>query len=180
MRGGIDEVKDYPLSDADIRRILGNNIRILTYPDLKNLRSIDECFDDQGRCILLFLTSSPTEGHWVCMLRKKKGIEFFDPYGDSPEEVKDDIPRTRREMLDMNQPYLTRLMKASGLPVYYNTYPFQQDKASVNTCGRWCVARCLYAPKSLDYFHKVVMKAKAKGMSPDDFVSGLTANWLKK
>jgi len=172
VSGGIDEVKDYPLSDGDIRTILGPDIKILTYPQLKRCRTIDDCFDSQGRCILLFLTSGPTEGHWCCMLRKKKGIEFFDPYGEAPEDQLDDIPKTRLEMLDQDRPYLTKLLRASGRPVYYNTYPFQQTKASINTCGRHCVARCLYSPYSLETYKKVIEKS---GMTPDNFVSALTA-----
>lgn len=177
LKGGIDEVKDYPLSDGDIRTILGDDIRILTYPDLGKLKDWRQMFDAKGRCILLFLTSSPTEGHWCCLLNKKKGIEFFDPYGEPPGEILEDIPDSRLAALDQNQPYLTRLLRASGKPVFYNTYPFQTDKSGVNTCGRHCVVRCLYAPKSLEQYLKVIQKS---GMSPDNFVAALTANWLKK
>lgn len=171
------EVKDYPLSDADIRKILGNNIKIITYPQLKYMKSINECFDNQGRCILLFLTNSPTEGHWCCMLRKKKGIEFFDPYGEAPEEQKDGVPRGQLEALDQTKPYLTALMRSSGLPVFYNTHKFQRESASINTCGRHCVVRCLYAPYSIQKYASIIKKS---GMSPDDFVSGLTYDKLNK
>ncbi len=171
------EVKDYPLSDADIRTILGDNIKIITYPELKKMRSINDCFDNQGRCILLFLTNSPTEGHWCCMLRKKKGIEFFDPYGEAPEEQKDGVPKSQLEALDSSKPYLTALMRSSGLPVYYNTHKFQKESASINTCGRHCVVRCLYAPYSIQKYASIIKKS---GMSPDDFVSGLTYDKLNK
>lgn len=171
------EVKDYPLSDADIRKILGNNIKIITYPQLKYMKSINECFDNQGRCILLFLTNSPTEGHWCCMLRKKKGIEFFDPYGEAPEEQKDGVPKGQLEALDETKPYLTALMRSSGLPVFYNTHKFQRESASINTCGRHCVVRCLYAPYSIQKYASIIKKS---GMSPDDFVSGLTYDKLNK
>jgi hypothetical protein len=177
IRGGIEEVKDYPLSDGDIRQILGQDIKILTYPDLGKLKSADQMFDAKGRCILLFLTSSPTEGHWCCLLNKKKGIEFFDPYGEPPGEILDEIPKERLAALDQNQPYLARLLRASGRPVYYNTHAFQKDKQNVNTCGRHCVVRCLYAPKSLEEYAKVIEKS---GMSADDFVSALTASALGK
>lgn len=176
----MEEIQDYPLSDNDIRQILGQEIRIMTYPELKHLRSIDQCFDSKGRCILLFLTSSPTDGHWCCMMNKPDGIHFFDPYGESPEDVKGGVSMPMREQLDMRQPYLTRLLRASGRPVFYNTVPYQQEKSGVNTCGRWCVVRLMYAPKSDAYFHKVVQKAYKKGMTPDTFVSGLTANWIGK
>ena len=177
MQGGINEVKEYALSDSDIRKVLGREIPIIPYPELKDYTSIEQCFDRKGRCILLFLTNSPTEGHWCCMLNKKKGIEFFDPYGDAPEEQLEDMPPSKLAALEQDRPYLTRLLRASGRPVYYNTHAFQKTKDGVNTCGRWCIARLLYAPKSLEYFKSVVDKS---GMEPDTFVSGLVANFLGK
>jgi hypothetical protein len=176
-RGGVQSLIEYPLSDADIRRVLGNDIPILTYPELEDLHSIDDCFDRKGRCIILFLTDSETSGHWCCMMKKKDGIYFWDPYGEAPEEQKDGIPKTRLEQLDMDEPFLTRLMRGSGRPIYYNSHQYQTDRRGINTCGRWCIARLLYAPKSEEYFRKAV---KSSGLPPDEFVVGLTANWLKK
>jgi len=173
----IAEVKDYPLSDGDIRKILGDDISILTYPDLGKMSSIDECFDSKGRCILLFLTSSPTEGHWVCLLNKKNGIHFFDPYGDKPEEQFDNVPRSRLEELNQGQPFLTHLLRASGRPVYYNTHGFQKDSEKVSTCGRHACVRCLYAPYSLQKYKSIIDASK---MTPDEFVCGITADKLHK
>lgn len=173
-------VKDYPLSDGDIRKILGSDIKIVTYPMLANMSSASQMFDSKGRCILLFLTSSPTEGHWCCLLNKPRGITFWDPYGDKPEEQLDNIPQSRLEMMNESQPYLSELLKGSGKPVFYNTHPYQASSSLINTCGRWCVARCLYSDKDESYFKKVVDKANKQGMSNDNFVAALTANWLKK
>lgn len=173
----IDAVKDYALSDADIRTVLGSNIPILTYPDLAHKQSIDECFDDQGRCVLLFLTNGPNEGHWCCMLNKRNGIHFFDPYGEKPEEQFDGLSSSYLKTLDEDRPHLTKLLRASGRPVFYNTHQFQQKANDIATCGRHCVARCLYAPYSLEQYKRVIDKS---GLSPDDFVSGLTYDKLRK
>lgn len=175
--GALERVKAYPLSDGDIRAILGNDIKIFTYPQLKRFRSADDLFDSKGRCLVLFLTEGPTAGHWCCLLKRGDAIEFFDPYGDSPEEVKDEIPKSKREQLDMNSPYLTRLLQASGRPVYYNTYAFQKEKRDINTCGRHCIVRLLYAPKSLETYKRII---DSSGLSPDDFVSGVSASMLGK
>jgi hypothetical protein len=177
LDGGLRDVRDYPLSDGDIRQILGDNIKIIPYPELADVENINECFDNEGRCIILFLTSSPTAGHWCAMLRKKRGIEFFDPYGEAPEKQKAGLSRSRLEELDEAQPYLTRLMKESGLPIFYNKYAFQQSKEGVATCGRWCVSRCLYGSKSLEYFKKAIDQS---GLAGDDFVSALTFDKLRK
>ena len=59
----MDSIKDYPLSDDDIRTILGNDIKIITYPMLGKMRDISEAFDSKGRCIMLYLTHSESSGH---------------------------------------------------------------------------------------------------------------------
>jgi len=177
MSEEIKEAREYPLSDGDIRALLGDDIKIITYPDLEKMSNINEAFDHKGRCIMLFLTTGPTEGHWCAMLRKKKGIEFFDPYGDAPEEQKEGIPRSRLEALDQEKPLLTRLLRASGKPVYYNSHAFQKESKNINTCGRWCVGRMLFANKPIEAFAKAV---EDSGMTPDNFITALTASALGK
>jgi len=174
---GLGRIKSYPLSDEDIRKILGNDIKIITYPDLGKMSSINQAFDKKGRCIMLYLTENDSTGHWVCMLNKKSGIEFFDPYGDPPEKPLESVSEEDKEALGEDEPLLTRLLRASGKKVYYNSYPFQKDKADVNTCGRHSVVRCLYAPYSLQKYKSVM---DSTGMSPDDFVSALTGEKLGK
>lgn len=175
--GALERVKAYPLSDGDIRSILGHEIKIFTYPQLKQYRTADSLFDSKGRCLILFLTQSETAGHWCCLLKKGDGIEFFDPYGDTPAEIQDEIPASKRDELDMNQPYLMRLLKASGCPVSYNTFAFQKTKQDINTCGRHCVVRLLYSPDSLERYKSII---DSSGLSPDDFVSGVSASMLGK
>jgi len=174
---GLGKAKDYPLSDGDIRRILGSDTSIMTYPMLKDLTDIDQCFDRKGRCIILFLTTSPTEGHWVCLLRRPKGIEYFDPYGETPEAMKDSMPTSLLASLDERQPYLSNLLRGKGMPVYYNTHSFQQDKSRVNTCGRHCVVRCLFSSFPLQKYYDAIKKT---GLSGDDFVVAKTYEILKK
>lgn len=172
----LDEVKEYALSDGDIRAILGKDTSVISYPQLKNFNDIDECFDNKGRCIILFLTTSPTSGHWCALLRKPDHIEFFDPYGGTPYDVKG-FAKGRLEELDEKQPYLSDLMRQKGLPVYYNTHQFQKDNTSVSTCGRHCVVRSLYSSYPLEKYKKII---DGSGMSADDFVSGLTYDKLRK
>jgi hypothetical protein len=175
--GGVREALDYPLSDSDIRLMLGDDISILTYPDLEDHATIDSIFDRKGRCVLLIPRASPTDGHWVCLLKKGREIEFFDPYGEAPENQKDGLSRSKLEELDMDRPILMKKLRASGHRVYYNTYGFQQEKPNINTCGRHAVVRCLYAPYTIDQYKKIIDKSR---LTPDEFVVGITADVLKK
>jgi len=173
----VEEVQEYSLSDDDIRSLLGSDISLMTYPQLAKKRSLLDCFDSKGRCIILFLTQDEHTGHWCCMFRTKKGVEFFDPYGDRPEDQLDELPRSRLEQLDEAQPYLTNLMRRSGLPIYYNTHAFQKESGDINTCGRHCVARLMFKDKTLRQYKAIIDKS---GLSPDKFVSGLTYIEIKK
>jgi len=171
------EITSYALSDGDLRTILGSDIPVIPYPELKNIRDIDEVFDKKGRCMVLFLNASPTSGHWCCLIRRKDYIEFFDPYGESPQNVVADVPRSRLEMLDMDRPYLTALLRQKKMPVYYNSHPFQKESPNVATCGRHCAIRLLYAPYDLHRYKAIIDKSK---MTPDMFVSAVTFDKLGK
>jgi hypothetical protein len=174
----VAKVKQYPLSDADIRKMLGDGIKIWNYPQLKGLSDANEMFDEKGRAILLFPNVSPTSGHWTCLINRPNKVEFFDSYGDAPDtEQKGGMSKSRLEALDIERPDLTRLLRATGKPVFYNKHGFQKEAGNVATCGRHCVARLLYAPYSLDKYNKVI---ESSGLSPDDFVSGLTFDKLRK
>lgn len=173
----MERVKEYSLSDSDIRKILGDDIKIITYPMLGNMSSIDEAFDSKGRSVMLVPNVSPTMGHWVAMIDRGNSIEFFDPYGDAPEEQKDGLSQSKLQALDIDQPFLTKLLRASGKPVYYNTKAFQSSGRDVATCGRHAVSRLLYAPYSIDKYDACLRQSK---LSPDNFVAGLTYNALKK
>lgn len=177
MSGAISRVRKYALSDTDIRRLLGSDIAIHNYPDLEDMRSIDELFDAKGRAILLYPNSGPTSGHWVTLIRRPDKIEFFDSYGDAPDTQNDELPTSYLKTLDADRPHLTRLLRASGLPVFYNQHKFQHESPNVATCGRHAVVRLLYAPFSLAKYKAIIDKS---GMSADDFVSGVTYDRLKK
>lgn len=174
----IKKVHQYPLGDDDIRKMLGNDIKIWNYPQLKKLSNAKELFDEKGRAILLFPSFSPTSGHWTCLINKPDHIEFFDSYGDAPDtEQRGGMSKGRLEQLDVAHPHLTKLLRTSGKPVFYNNHAFQSESPNIANCGRHCVVRLLYAPYSLDKYGGIIKKS---GLTADNFVSGLTYDKLRK
>lgn len=165
--------KSYALSNDDINKILDPPTNVLTYPDLEKCATIDDAFDSLGRCILLYLTNSETSGHWVCMWRKGQRINYFDSYGDPPELPREVVGGA----FDQEEPILTRLLRQSGCKVYYNTHPYQSDRADVATCGRWCVARLILKDNSDKRFYDII---KHSGQKPDEFVVNLTSDFLHR
>jgi hypothetical protein len=175
--GGTRDVMSYPLSDGDINKILKPDTKILVYPDLENVSSIDEIFDPMGRCMLLYPVSSEFSGHWVCLMKRGNSIEFFDPYGNAPDTELEWVSKAKRRAMNIEEPTLTRLMKESGYKTTYNSHDFQEDHKSVNTCGRHCIVRLVFKHLTLDEYRKLI---KSSGLSPDEFVSGVTYLQLHK
>jgi hypothetical protein len=166
--GGLAEVRAYPLSDSDIKRVLGRDMRIITNRDLDHFNHVDQLFDRKGRCMMLYTPDDPNSGHWVCLWKDNEGIHYFDSYGEKP-----DIP----EDLGGQDAVLTPLLESSGLPVFYSTHKYQKEQSDVATCGRWCIARLLYRDRTPDEFYDIIRKFKGQG---DDFVSALIYSFIKK
>jgi hypothetical protein len=172
-----ERVVDYPLSDSDINHILKPPTNIMVYSSLELVNDIDEIFDSLGRVMLLYPVSSESNGHWVCMIKRPNEIEFFDPYGKAPDTELKWMSSSLRRELNLEKPVLTRLFDESEYKVVFNTYKFQEDDKAVNTCGRHCIARLMYKDLSLDAYKKLVL---GSGLSPDEFVAGLTYLKLNK
>lgn len=174
----IKNAESYALSDADIKKVLGDDISIIVYPDLKYYTKIEDIFDDKGRCIMLFPNSTPTSGHWCGLLLKKDGIEFFNPYGKPPKITKTDgVDSMLAKQLDVENPYLEKLLKESGLPVYYNTERFQKISDNIATCGRWAAIRMLLFKYPLTRFKKII---KESGLNGDEYVTAVIYNRIHK
>jgi hypothetical protein len=182
MEETIAKIRAYPLSNEDIQHILEPDTKIWTYPEFKTMSTIDEAFDSLGRCIFLFLTKSPTSGHWLCMFRKGNEIQYFDSYGEKPEAQREWLSEEQLEALDEEEPWLLNLLKKSPYKVYWNTVQYQKEKEDYNSCGRWCVARLICKDMTDKQFYNLVKEQmKERGVkSMDDWVSVFTAEFLGK
>jgi hypothetical protein len=171
---------DYSLSDKDIQDILEPDTKVFQYSDLKQVKNINDIFDKEGRCIMLY-TTGPSYGHWINMIKRgNKRIDYFDSYGKAPDAFIDEL---YIEGQTKPQPLLTELLRNSKIPVYYNTYDFQSKKGNVATCGRWAVARLANYKMSLQKFYDMVMKQVEKeggSYNPDKYVVELTYPYLGK
>jgi hypothetical protein len=171
----------YALTDTDIQKILGGT-SLFKYPELEGMSSIDDAFDDAGRAIMLYLTENADTGHWVCMLKKGKTVEYFDPYGGyKPDGERRWLTKEKLEELGQDEPLLTKMLREGGYKVVSNPYHFQKKpeeaEGDVNTCGRHCCSRLLLGHLSLPQYHKTIMNS---GVPPDEFVTTLTAQVLNK
>jgi hypothetical protein len=175
----IAEAKAQPMGDDEIRRILGQDMNVIPYPKFGEMSSIDEAFDDKGRCIFLYLMDSTHSGHFCCLLKQGDTIEYFDPYGFPPDYPLRLLSSQKRQEYGETDAYLTHLLRRSGKKIVYNKKNLQKKSDDVATCGRHTVARCLYNDVGLGGYLKELKKCP-KGMNPDDFVVGLTESPLEE
>lgn len=173
----MEEAKSYALSDDDIRKLLGSGIKITTYPDLEKVQHIDELFDNRGRAILFVPQQNEQQGHWCCLVKKGRTIEFFDPYGEPPEAQKDTLDNAHLARMRMNEPLLADLLTNNPYKVIFNKIQLQELKNDVNTCGRHCVSRLLYHKYPIAKYRQTIGRSR---MSPDEFVVKLTYDELGK
>ena len=88
MTSDIKRIEQKPLSDTDLRTILGASLKILKYSELANVSALNSLLPSgQDYCIILY-EQEENSGHWVALLRgssENDGYEFFDPYGNNAE-----------------------------------------------------------------------------------------------
>jgi hypothetical protein len=165
------ELRAYSLSNFDIHKMIPT-LKIMSYPDLLQYRSIDQVLDEKGRLMILYLTSDEYTGHWICLLKKGNKIEFFDPYGNlKPDEEDQWVSSKKLKQFDQDTHYLTKLLKESGYKVVYNKFPFQAESSDIATCGRHCATRLYFKHLTLPEYTQMVLDSN---ISPDDFVTNFT------
>jgi len=179
----VEELKEYPLSDGDIQRLLPVDTNIFTYPHLENVSHIDEVFDPHGRAIMLFLTENDKTGHWIALIRRGNTIEIFDPYGNAPSQWKKKLGGSMEDNRRWRQdrPLLEKKIKEAGYNMIWNKEQHQPVSRDINTCGRWAGMRLLFADYTLPEFNNIIEKIhRETGIDGDTLATALTSGVLGK
>jgi hypothetical protein len=173
----------YPLSDKDVRKILGSqgrSVRIVGYPSLHRFRSVDQLLGRGGAAVIL-VEQEPGQGHWTGLVRvDPKTLEWFDPLGVRIDRQLAKIDPAMRHQLHEATPWLSRLIGRSRYErVIQNDARIQRQSPSINTCGRHTALRILNRKIPIDqYIQAVRSAAKAERISPDEFVTAATDELL--
>jgi len=158
----IERLEEEPLSTDQVMKLLDGKINYIPYSDIKRYSSVDELLDPYDCCIILYFTAE-NFGHYVCLTKRGKSVEFFDPYGlmidDELEFVdSDDEGEALKERKNQDYGYLTELLLDSPYHLEFNQYQFQEENDDVNTCGRHCVVRCLMKKMDLEEYKNFILK----------------------
>jgi len=159
------------LSDSDLRKLLGTDLKIVKYSDLANVQDLDALLPQpQDYCIVLY-EEMPNAGHWTGLLKYDDRYEHFDSYGVAPDKELHWINPRMREKLNETMPYLSKLLKQ--VPYLYSTVKYQSEEHSVNTCGDH-VAHRLFCLKNqnmtLAAYHDYMKQLKRDTQSSYDYI----------
>jgi hypothetical protein len=180
------------LSDKQVKALAGRNARVITYPEIGSITTLDDLFKGRDKVIILYLNDidgSDFVGHWVLLIRKWKGkkelIEFYDSYSNEIDEFFDETPDFKRKELGQDKGHLSRLLYnhclRSGwkVDIIYNEIPVQKMSPDINTCGRWVGLRGHFSSIPLDDYQEEFKKLKREGYDLDKVVVALTNKLLK-
>ena len=174
----INQVIRKPLSDSDLKHILGD-CKIITYPDLAKYNNLDELLPRTYDFAIILLLESPQSGHWCCLIKNSNQFEWFDSYGFPVDyDLTHWLTPLRRLKLGESKKYLSYLLQ--GRNYIYNKVKFQQMRPNINTCGSHVAYRC-YKFKTAgynlrDYQQHVYNACKVNGLTPDELV----AKWVRQ
>ena len=177
----VDKIIHEPMDDGDIRAYFPN-ARVMRYADLADYESIEEVLPKDKSYAILLYQHRPNDGHFVCIMRYGKTIEFFCSYGSKIDGPLYWTALKDRKALGEGKPYLSMLLKKASkeFKAVHNPVDFQSKKDGVATCGAYCVVRINQLVNHNQDLHEFIdwMEEikKDTGLSYDEIV----ANYVNK
>ena len=166
-----------PLSDADIRHILGSGIKIIKYSELNDYGDLDDLLPEQKDCCIILIEDRPDRGHWVSLSKYDGLYEHFDSYGVKVDSELRWTNMKMRQKLDQVDPVLTQLLKREldldGEKYIWNHFRYQDPDASVNTCGSHVchrLYRLLHDNMSLEQYYDFMSDVKRETGASYDYI----------
>lgn len=176
METAIKELKKKPLSGLEILESCNNEIKVMTYKELSEYKTIDDAFGNKDAIALLY-EIKPRYGHWVGVFRHPgyNTIEFYDSYGLFIDDQLSFVPEKFKKQLSEDYPYLSRLLYNSKYDIIYNPVRIQKRQKGISSCGRHVVMRCLTKDIPLNEYLNIIQQ-NLKITNPDELVTYLTAS----
>ncbi len=100
-----------PLSDEDIRDILGPGCKIMKYSGLAEYSDLDDLLPKLKDYAIILYEEDDNIGHWVGLLKYDNVFEFVDPYGLMPDTELAWVNLKTRRTLSEATPYLSNMLK---------------------------------------------------------------------
>jgi hypothetical protein len=181
----INKMVKKPLSDEELKVILGKDLKVIMYPDLTKYNSIEELLPKPlDYCIILIIESENKyniEGHWTALLKYDGTYEYFDPYGNGVDvDLMSWMDKATRARLHESTPYLSYLLKNKTYT--YNKVKYELLRKGVNTCGSHSAYRIYqfknYGLKLPEYQQHMANLSKQYGVGFDKIVARFVSFFL--
>ena len=176
----VEKIIEEPMDDGDIRAYFPK-AKVLRYADLADYDSIEELLPNDKSYAFLLYQHRPNDGHFTCVMRYAKTIEFFCSYGSKIDGPLKWTSLPEREALGEGKPWLSMLLKkAPEFKAIHNPVDFQSKKDGTATCGAYCVVRVNQLVNHNQDLHEFIdymeELKKDTGLSYDEIV----ANYVQK
>lgn len=159
----IKKIMGMATSGEQVKEMSNQKCRVVLYPELNNINSVDELIGNNTAVIILYLTRD-NYGHWCCLFKYpfSDNIEFFDSYGYVPDDELDFATEEFLNEKKINYPLLTQLLydyeKINPKSIIYNEYQFQAKDNNISTCGRHVAIRLRNIMKCLQCYKNFIEK----------------------
>lgn len=167
-----------PTSRSDLKYMLDNAVKIVTYDELLEYKTLQELLSPYQSVIILYPNNQDPEiGHWCCIfvIPGTDRLEYFDSYGCYIDSmITDDEDEDILHKPTKIEPKLLKLLIESpyGDNVWWNETAFQSTRLATATCGLWVVLRLKNNHMTEDQFKKLYYDGPtAAKILPDLMVS---------
>lgn len=155
----IKRLMNIALSDTQLQNNTQGYVPIVTYNKIYN-KSLKKLFESENAIILLYLQERNV-GHWVTVIDHGNYIEYFDSYGNYPDEPLTWNSLAKNEQLGQSRPFfLEKVIRTKGCKLYYNSCQLQLHSNDSETCGRYALVRIRHKNKSLQAFLNYLEKKR--------------------
>ena len=176
----IKVIESQPISDGDIRRVLGSDAKIIKYSSLSQYNKLTDLLPNPKDFLILLYEETLNNGHFVGLLRYNGIFEYFDSYALPPEKPLLWYSDEEKNKLGQRPNLLMNLFNTTNDDVIYNTIVYQNDEDlkdnyDVSTCGKhvlFRITRLMNNDLSLPEYHqKMKQLKKITGYDYDEIVS---------
>jgi hypothetical protein len=162
----LEQIIQTPVTFGQMKKFVPE-AKVMLYDEFSKLKDIPPV------AVYLFQTSY-NYGHWCCVLRNGKDVDFFDSYGIPIEGEHAFVSQELLQHLGESKNLIKDLCIKKGYSMSHNTTTLQGEKSQ--TCGRHVVERI--RKKMLDnesYAHWIKNTSKEARVTPDILVSYLVS-----
>jgi hypothetical protein len=173
------------ITSSDIDRYLHEgSSKVIKYSELgKHYNdTVEELLPLDTDYRIILIEQNYNSGHWCCILRYGKTIEWFDSYGIKPPNELNFISTIKNKVLGQKKKTLTDLLDdatSRGWNVVWNKKKLQKLKDGVNTCGRWVLLRITMMKDMMfdlpDFLAFIEKNFEGSGLTRDEIV----IRWIK-